>query len=77
MPNGKENRREVKNTIPRGKKTQKQKLIRNQSRYTCSLKEDWKQEIPNLQFISSFVQNEIQVTSTISKAWCYMHIEYF
>ena len=35
MPNGKENRRKVKNTIiPRGNKTQKQKLIRNQSRYT-------------------------------------------
>lgn len=29
MPNGKENRRKVKNTIPRGNKTQKQKLIRN------------------------------------------------
>lgn len=40
MPNGKENRRKVKNTIPRGNKTQKQKLIRNQSRYTCSLNED-------------------------------------
>lgn len=38
--------------------------IENKKTLTCSV-------------LTSFVQNEIHVTSTISKAWYCMHIEYF
>lgn len=59
MPNGKENRRKVKNTIPRGNKTQKQKLIRNQFK-------------ADIHVVSKKIENKKSLTYSLYQVLCRM-----